>query len=209
MLSVIYADAQSCRPLLSGAVAQPGGADGLPCTVAEGAGEARECEARLIASAASQVKADDSFLSRHVNRRISRFVSARIVRTPITANHVTLINGAIGAAGAFFLSSGAYWQRLMGALLFLLCVIMDGADGEVARLKLQESSFGQSLDYTVDNIVHVVVFAGIGAGLYRGTGQTAYLLALLVLLGGFGLCALVVYRHVLKRTPDESGDRPG
>ena len=80
---------------------------------------------------------------------------------------------------------------------------MDGADGEVARLKLQESSFGQALDYTVDNVVHVAVFAGIAVGLYRETGHGRYLLALLILLAGFGLCALTVNRYILKRTPDE------
>jgi len=177
------------------------GTSGLPCAVGEGT--KKMCEAALIASSASHVKGDDSFLSRHVNRRISRLVSSRIVATAMTANQITLINGAIGMAGAFLLSMAGYWHHLTGTLLFLLCVIMDGADGEVARLKLGESSFGQSLDYTVDNVVHVAVFIGIAAGLYHETGHSHYFIALSLLPVGFGLCALTVYRHILKRSPDE------
>ena len=176
-------------------------ASGLPCAVEEGT--EKTCEAALIASSVSHVKGDDSFLSRHVNRRISRLVSARIVGTAITANQITLVNGAIGVSGAFLLSMAGYWHHLAGTLLFLFCVIMDGADGEVARLKLQESSFGRSLDYIVDNVVHLAVFTGIAVGLSHETGRWQYLLALSLLLVGFGLCALVVYRHILKRTPDE------
>jgi len=182
------------------------GASGLPCAVEEGT--KKRCEAALIASSASHVKEDDSFLSRHVNRHLSRLVSSRIVTTAITANQITLINGAIGVAGAFLLSMAGYWHHLAGTLLFLFCVIMDGADGEVARLKLGESSFGQSLDYAVDNVVHVAVFIGIAAGLYHETGRSQYLLALSLLLVGFGLCALTVYRHILKRSAHELQGSP-
>ena len=202
LLSALCFDSFSAPSVLSRAERLEG-ASGLPCAIGPGRNEAKTCEARLIASAASVVKADDSFLSRHVNRRISRFVSARVVRSRITANQITLINGVIGLAGGLFLSLPGYWPRLLGALLFLLCVIMDGADGEVARLKLQESSFGRALDYTVDNVVHVAIFTGMAVGLYRDTGHGRYLLALLVLLAGFGLCALVVNRYILKRTTDE------
>jgi len=207
LLSVLCFGRSSGQSVLSAAV-RLRGTSGLPCTIGEGRREAKKCEAKLIVSLASRVKADDSFMSRHVNRRISRFVSERIVRIQITANQITLINGMIGLMGAFFLSLAGYWQHLTGTLLFLFCVIMDGADGEVARLKLQESSFGQFLDYTVDNVVHVAIFTGIAVGLYRDTGQGQYLFALLLLLAGFGLCALVVYQYILKRTIDELKQAP-
>ena len=207
MLSALCFDPLSAPSVLSGAKPLQG-APGLPCAVGAGGQEAKTCEARLFASLATRVKADDSFLSRHVNRRISRFASKRVVHTRITANQITLINGIIGLAGGFFLSLPGYWQHLLGTLLFLFCVIMDGADGEIARLKLQESSFGQLLDYTVDNVVHVAIFAGIAVGLYRDTGHGRYFLVLAVLFAGFGLCALAVNRHILKRTPDQLKHAP-
>ncbi len=202
LLSALCFETPSAPPALSPA-GRPEGAAALPCAVGAGEKAARTCEAGLIASAESAVKADDSFLSRHVNRHISRFVSRRVVHSPITANQITLINGVIGLAGGAFLTFPGYWAHLLGALLFLFCVIMDGTDGEVARLKLQESAFGQALDYTVDNVVHVAVFAGMAVGLYLDTGLARYLLALSVLLVGFGLCALTVNRYILKRSTDE------
>lgn len=207
LLSALCFDSPSTPSVLSRAERLEG-VSGLACAIGPGEKEARRCEARLIASLASAVRADDSFLSRHVNRRISRFASARVVRSRITANQITLINGIIGMAGGFFFALPGYWARVLGALLFLFCVIMDGADGEIARLKLQESSFGQMLDYTVDNVVHVAIFTGMAVGLYRDTGHGRYLLALSILLAGFGLCALVVNRYILKRTTDELNQSP-
>lgn len=202
LLSTLWVETSSAPSALS-SVKRLRGPTGLPCAVGDDGQDAKTCEAKLFASLASHAKSDDSFLSRHVNRHVSRFASKRIVRTPLTANHITLINGAIGLAGAFLFCFTAYWQHLFGALFFLLCVIMDGADGEVARLKLQESSFGQSLDYTVDNVVHVAIFVGVAVGLYRETENEGYLFALALLLAGFGLCALVVYLYILKKTAEE------
>ena len=49
--------------------------------------------------------------------------------------------------------------QFAGALLFLLHSILDGCDGELARLKFPESRFGGVLDFWGDNVVHSAVFA--------------------------------------------------
>jgi len=108
----------------------------------------------------------------------------------------------IGLTGAFFLSLPGYWKHLFGSLLFLLCVVIDGVDGEVARLRLQETSFGHYLDVITDNIVHVAIFVGMALGLYHGTGDGRYIQALWFLLGGFGLCAVTVYFCILRLSPE-------
>jgi putative copper resistance protein D len=55
---------------------------------------------------------------------------------------MTGVSLAVGLAGApFFLSAVPEWQ-VAGALLFLLHSILDGCDGEIARLKFLESSGG-------------------------------------------------------------------
>ena len=93
-------------------------------------------ERRLLQSV---VKDTDGFMARHVDRKISLAISRRLAPTAITPTQVTLISIAIGLCGApFFLSSLWYWQTA-GALLFLLHSIVDGCDGELARLKFQES----------------------------------------------------------------------
>jgi phosphatidylglycerophosphate synthase len=133
-------------------------------------------------------------MARLVDRRLSWRLSLRLARTRTTPNQVTIINTALGFGCAALLASTSYWLRLSGALLFLLSITLDGVDGEVARLRMLESPFGERLDVLTDNVVHVAVFAGMAIGCYRQTYSSAYFYVLAVLLAGFGACALSVNR---------------
>ena len=184
------------------------GRDGLPRTVGQIPGDGKISEEKLFGALAAQTAKTDGFMARHFDRRISQFFSSRLVRTKVTPNQVTLMGVSIGLTGAFLLSLSGYWPHLLGSLLFVFCVVVDGVDGEVARLKLMESRFGHYLDITTDNLVHVAIFIGIAIGLYNDTGNRLYLWALWFLLGGFGVCAIAVYKfilsvdaEVLKRSP--------
>jgi phosphatidylglycerophosphate synthase len=167
---------------------------GLPFIVGGDDDMAGAAEDRLAAALPSATANRDGFMARHVDRHFSRLISRRLACTSVTPNGITLFNTAIGLAGAFLLSKGAYWSQLVGTLLFLLCVVLDGVDGEVARLKLQETAFGHYLDLVTDNIVHAAIFVGLAVGLYRESGNGIYLHLLWLLLGGFVLCAASVYR---------------
>jgi phosphatidylglycerophosphate synthase len=179
------------------------GADGLPYVLGGGEGETKIAEDKLMKALAEQTKGDDGFLARHLSRKVSRFMSRRLVLTPVTPNQITLGGSGIGMAGALFLAWGGYWHQLIGCLLFLLCIIVDGVDGEIARLKLQETPFGHTLDVIMDNIVHIAIFLGLALGLVRNSGDPVYWHILWVLLGGFALCGLAVYQCILKPSPDE------
>jgi phosphatidylglycerophosphate synthase len=178
------------------------GAGGLPYAIRHGE-ESGVSEAHLLKALAAQTKSTDGFLARTVARRISRFFSKRLAHTRITPNQITIMGVTIGLLGAYFLAQPNYGARLLGAFLFLFCIIVDGVDGEMARLKLQETSFGHYLDLVTDNGVHVVLFVAIALGLYRETGDAGYMRALIFLLAGFVLCAVSVYYLILKREPDE------
>ncbi len=179
------------------------GAEGLPYILNGGEEHAKIAEDRLMEASASQTKGEDGFLARHVDRRISRFLSRRLAHTPATPNQITIVGVIIGMTGAVLLSRPGYWHHLIGSLLFLLCVIVDGVDGEVARLKLQETLFGHRLDVITDNLVHIAIFAGIALGLYHDSGDPVYFRILWVLIGGFGLCVIAVYQCILRRSPEE------
>ena len=110
------------------------------------------------------VKDTEGVMSRHVERRISLALTRYLVLTSVTPNAVTLVCVAIGLVAApFFLSSAPAFQ-LVGALLFLLHSILDGCDGEIARLKFLESRGGAALDFWGDNTVHVAVFGCMAVG---------------------------------------------
>ena len=126
------------------------------------AADARPAEAWLLRSL---IKQREGFMSRHFERKISLAITRRLAVTRITPDVMTLVSVAIGLFGAScFLSSSPAYQ-LAGALLFLAHSILDGCDGELARLKFMESPRGAILDFWGDNVVHVGVFACMAVGL--------------------------------------------
>jgi phosphatidylglycerophosphate synthase len=179
------------------------GMDGLPYVLERGEAQAKIAEDRLMKAQAAKTRKNDGFLARHLSRPISRFISGRLAHTPATPNQITMGGVIIGMTGAVFFSQPGYWHHLVGSLLFLLCIIVDGVDGEVARLKLQETPLGHRLDIITDNFVHLAVFAGIALGLYHDSGDPVYFWILGVLVGGFGLCGIAVYQCISRRSTEE------
>ena len=126
-----------------------------------GTADAGAAEAWLLRSL---IKDSEGFMSRHVERRVSLAITRRLVTTRITPNAMTLVSLAVGLLGAsFFLSTGRVFQ-VVGSLLFLAHSILDGCDGELARLKFLESRTGARLDFWGDNLVHVTVWVCMAIG---------------------------------------------
>ena len=136
--------------------------------IVEAPGDVRAAERRLLRSL---VKDTDGFMARHVERPISLQISRRLAGTAITPNQMSLISIAVGIfGGPFFLSSRPLMQTI-GALLFLAHSILDGCDGELARLKFQQSRWGGVLDFWGDNVVHTVIFGCMGVGWSLSAGS--------------------------------------
>jgi phosphatidylglycerophosphate synthase len=161
----------------------------------------RIAERRLLRAL---VKDTDGFMARHVERPISLQISRCLAPTAVTPNQITMVSVAIGLFGApFFLSVNWLWQTV-GALLLLTHSIVDGCDGELARLKFQESRRGGVLDFWGDNIVHIAVFACMAAGWSLSAAATWPLfLGVAAVLGTLGSSAFVYLR--LMRVKDDSG----
>jgi len=127
-----------------------------------GAADARPAEMWLLRSL---IKQREGFMSRHFERKISLAITRRLAVTRVTPDMMTIVSVGIGLLSApFFLSEFPIYQ-LIGALLFLAHSILDGCDGELARLKFMESPHGAILDFWGDNVVHVGVFACMAVGL--------------------------------------------
>jgi phosphatidylglycerophosphate synthase len=112
----------------------------------------------------SLIKDTEGFMSRHVERRISLALTRRLVSTGITPNAMTLVSLAVGLLGAPFFLWVEPLHQVVGSLLFLIHSILDGCDGELARLKFLESPGGARLDFWGDNLVHVAVFSSMAIG---------------------------------------------
>lgn len=120
------------------------------------------------------VKPTDGIFAR-TNRRISIPISRQLIKFPITANAVTLFTLGVSFSAGVFFALGGYWYALTGALLSLFSSILDGCDGEVARLKMEESDFGCWLETICDYLYYLFIFAGMTVGLTRSSGNDIYM----------------------------------
>lgn len=116
------------------------------------------------------VKPTDGIFAR-MNRRVSIPISRQLIKLPITPNMVSMFTLGLSLVAGGFFALGGYWNSLSGALLGVLGSILDGCDGEVARLKLQVSDFGCWLDSICDYLYYFVTFVGIIVGAARSTGD--------------------------------------
>ena len=150
----------------------------------------------------SLIKPTEGFMSRHFERRISLALTRRLCTTRVTPNAMTLVSLAVGLAGAPFFLSSAPGYQLAGALLFLTHSILDGCDGELARLKFLESRWGAVLDMGGDNLVHVAVFACMAAGWSLHTRSAWPLLLGGVVVASTLSIAAVVYRRGMRASTE-------
>lgn len=100
--------------------------------------------------------------------RIVRVGVRPLVKSPVTPNHLTtlrLVTG-IGAAGAF--AAGTEDLRLIGVAIMAVSLLLDRADGELARQSGKMSQAGHRYDLIADGLSNGAVFIGIGIGLADG-----------------------------------------
>ncbi len=109
-------------------------------------------------------KPQDGLVSRHLNRHLSLAISRRIVELPISPNQVTAFTFAVGVAAAVVTARGGYGAMLLGATLLQLNSILDGVDGELARLRRQQSFLGEWLDTIGDDLANLLFYLGMAAG---------------------------------------------
>ena len=144
------------------------------------------------------VKSQDGFLTRHISRKISLAVTRHLASTPVTPNAMTLFCTVLGLAAAWCFGSSTQPGQFMGGILFLLHSILDGCDGELARLKFKESRLGGALDFWGDNVVHVAVFGAFAFAWSNAVDdEWPFRLGALAVAGTI-LGATLVYLHAMR-----------
>ena len=112
-------------------------------------------------------KSQDGFVSRYLNRPISRAITRLLLRFSATPNAWTWLIFPIPVVAALLLARGTYWSFVWGLVLFQIFSILDGCDGEIARAKFMESERGRRLDDLFDVLSNILLVLGVGFGLSR------------------------------------------
>ena len=83
------------------------------------------------------------------------------MKTDISPNQITLFSFILALIASIFFFLGNYIALFAGAVLAQLASIIDGCDGEIARLKYQESDFGKWFDAVLDRYADAFLLFGL------------------------------------------------
>jgi CDP-L-myo-inositol myo-inositolphosphotransferase len=123
----------------------------------------------------------DGLVARYLNRRLSRPFTLWWSRTRVTPNQVTVFSSLLALAGALLF---ALRQPLWGGLTVQLASIVDAADGELARLRLETSPSGAFLDSLLDRYADGLILFAMGFYAYSlSPGWLPLLVTAAALLG--------------------------
>jgi phosphatidylglycerophosphate synthase len=103
-----------------------------------------------------------------------------LVHTPLRPNHITVGRLLTGLAAAALFAVGTREAELWASGVFLLSMLLDRADGILARKQNTMSRAGHIFDLIADAVCTTIVFIGIGIGL-RDTAldNMAYVMGLI------------------------------
>jgi choline kinase/phosphatidylglycerophosphate synthase len=100
-------------------------------------------------------KETDGPISKLLNRKLSTLITPYLLKFDfLTPNVVTVLTTALGFLSAFLFLEKNY---VLGGILTQITSVLDGCDGEIARVKNLKSKFGGALDSVLDRYVDVFI----------------------------------------------------
>lgn len=127
---------------------------------------------------AKLTKKSDGPVSRNINRRFSKTITRLVMNTRIVPNHMTAVGLILGLGAAIataFATPATAWLLAIGAVLYQTSSMIDGCDGEIARLKFKHSARGEWFDTISDDIVNLGYQLSLGFALFNFTGERLWL----------------------------------
>lgn len=130
-------------------------------------------EQALLAWAAG--KASDGWVARRLNRPLSRWLTRHFLTLGLTPNQVSLLAFGMAGVAALCIAAGPYWALALGGLLVQLASVVDGCDGELARLRLAPSAYGGWFDALLDRYADGLVLAAMTWHLMQQQGEPGWM----------------------------------
>ncbi len=159
----------------------------------------RRAENALLANLRG--KTHDGPIARFLNRPLSIRISRRLVNYSITPNQISLFSVLFSILAAVLLSLGSYLALFLGGVLAQFASVIDGCDGEVARLKFQSSDYGKWLDAVLDRYSDAFLLFGLTWHAYADRTEGLVLfVGFLAIIGSFLLSYTAdKYDHLMGR----------
>ena len=107
-------------------------------------------------------------------------LARRLAKTPLTPNMVSVIGGCFVIAAAAVYAQPAWlglgWPLApaLAMLLHMTWHVVDGADGDLARLTGRTSPIGEMVDGLCDYLSHIVLYLTLGWLLSRAMGSAGW-----------------------------------
>jgi len=117
-------------------------------------------------------KEADGPVSRHLNRPISTRLSMALGPLRLSPDLVSFVSLLLGVAAAVLLGLG---YGIAGGILVHVTSVIDGTDGELARLQLRARPAGALLDGVLDRLADAVILGGLGVWALGGSSAALVL----------------------------------
>lgn len=119
----------------------------------------RHAKRKLLASVVKNT--DDGYVSQHLNRPLSLRLSSLLAAARVSPDRITVAAFVLSLGAAALLALPGYLAGLLGGLVVQLSSVVDGCDGEVARLRQIASPRGGWLDTMLDRYADLAIVLAI------------------------------------------------
>ena len=155
-------------------------------------------------------KPNDGPVARFLNRSISALISRQLVKLNITPNWISLFSFLCSLLAAGLIASSGYLNLALGGILAQFASIVDGCDGEVARLTYRTSEFGGWFDAVLDRYADAFLLFGMTWHLLAiNPNGIALFTGFMAIIGSFMLSYTADKYDNLMRKRIEGGKRGG
>ena len=139
-------------------------------------------------------------LNHYLYHPAARRLAAMLAHTPITPNAVSVFGAAmVVTAGLLYTQVGTMPAILLGFALHLGWHVVDGADGDLARMTGRASPIGELVDGLCDYGGHIVLYVLLAASMDDTLGAWAWAWALAV-AAGLSRAVQSIYAESQRRT---------
>ena len=108
----------------------------------------------------------DGIIAYFINRPCSLQISKRLANTRITPNMVSAFGLFLGLGAAGLVATGVPVLMIAAVIIWQIASMVDGVDGELARMRMSPSHSGEWFDTVADDITNITFLLGLGHGLY-------------------------------------------